>query len=51
MANTFTDNYNFVKSEVGGSALNGSIRAMYAAFNTNLAASTGLLGWIIVNYI
>lgn len=30
----------------GGSALNASIRAMYAAFNTNTAASTGAIGWV-----
>lgn len=35
----------------GGSALNASIRAMYAAFNTNVAASTGVLGWVLVDYI
>jgi Amt family ammonium transporter len=35
----------------GGSALNASIRAMVAAFNTNAAASTGVLGWVMVDYI
>lgn len=35
----------------GGSALNGTIRAMYAAFNTNTAASTGAIGWVIVDMI
>ena len=35
----------------GGSALNGTIRAMLAAFNTNTAASTGALGWVMVDYI
>jgi ammonium transporter, Amt family len=35
----------------GGSALNASVRAMYAAFNTNTAASTGVLGWVLVDYI
>lgn len=35
----------------GGSALNASIRAMYAAFNTNVAASTGAIGWVIVDFI
>ncbi|KAF2164920.1 hypothetical protein M409DRAFT_56274 [Zasmidium cellare ATCC 36951] len=35
----------------GGSALNASIRSMYAAFNTNVAASTGVLGWVLVDYI
>jgi Amt family ammonium transporter len=34
----------------GGSALNASLRAMYAAFNTNTAASTGVLGWVLVDY-
>lgn len=35
----------------GGSALNGSIRAMLAAFNTNTAASAGAIGWVLVDYI
>jgi Amt family ammonium transporter len=35
----------------GGSALNASVRAMLAAFNTNTAASTGILGWVMVDYI
>ncbi|EFW99832.1 ammonium transporter [Grosmannia clavigera kw1407] len=35
----------------GGSALNGSIRSMLAAFNTNTAASTGAIGWAMVDYI
>ena len=35
----------------GGSALNGSIRSMFAAFNTNTAASFGVLGWVLVDYI
>lgn len=34
----------------GGSALNASVRAMYAAFNTNTAACAGLLGWVAVDY-
>jgi Amt family ammonium transporter len=34
----------------GGSAINGTIRAMMAAFNTNVAASTGVLGWVIVDF-
>ncbi|RDW92233.1 ammonium transporter-3 [Coleophoma crateriformis] len=34
----------------GGSALNATVRAMYAAFNTNTAASTGVLGWVLVDY-
>lgn len=35
----------------GGSALNATVRAMYAAFNTNTAASTGAIGWVLVDYI
>lgn len=35
----------------GGSALNGSVRALYATFNTNTAASTGVIGWATVDYI
>lgn len=35
----------------GGSALNASVRAMYAAFNTNTAASTGAIGWVAVDYV
>lgn len=35
----------------GGSALNASIRSMYAAFNTNVAASFGVLGWVLVDFI
>lgn len=35
----------------GGSALNGTVRAMMAAFNTNTAASTGAIGWVFVDYI
>jgi len=34
----------------GGSALNATIRAMLAAFNTNTAASTGMIGWVVVDY-
>ncbi|KAK8061738.1 Ammonium transporter 1 [Apiospora phragmitis] len=34
----------------GGSALNASIRSMVAVFNTNTAASTGVLGWVLVDY-
>ncbi|TVY47916.1 Ammonium transporter [Lachnellula occidentalis] len=34
----------------GGSALNASVRAMVAAFNTNAAASTGVIGWVMVDY-
>jgi Amt family ammonium transporter len=35
----------------GGSALNATVRSMYAAFNTNTAASFGVLGWVLVDYI
>ncbi|KAF2467602.1 ammonium transporter [Lindgomyces ingoldianus] len=35
----------------GGSALNASIRSMIAAFNTNTAASFGVLGWVLVDFI
>ncbi|KAF2721616.1 methylammonium permease 3 [Polychaeton citri CBS 116435] len=35
----------------GGSALNGSVRAMYAAFNTNTAAGMGAIGWVVVDYV
>ncbi|KAJ5262356.1 hypothetical protein N7524_007661 [Penicillium chrysogenum] len=35
----------------GGSTLNASVRAMLAAFNTNTAACTGVLGWVLVDYI
>ncbi|KAJ5159872.1 uncharacterized protein N7482_006876 [Penicillium canariense] len=35
----------------GGSALNASVRAMLAAFNTNTAACTGVLGWVLVDAI
>ncbi|KAL1863310.1 hypothetical protein Plec18167_008171 [Paecilomyces lecythidis] len=35
----------------GGSALNASMRAMLAIFNTNTAACTGVLGWVMVDYI
>lgn len=34
----------------GGSALNASMRSMIAAFNTNTAASSGVLGWVLVDY-
>ena len=34
----------------GGSALNGSVRAMMAAFNTNTAAAMGTIGWVFVDY-
>ena len=35
----------------GGSALNASIRAMVAVFNTNTAASTGAIGWVMIDYL
>ena len=35
----------------GGSALNASVRAMLAAFNTNTAAGCGILGWVLVDFI
>ena len=35
----------------GGSALNASIRAMLAIWNTNFAASTGVAGWVMMDYI
>jgi Amt family ammonium transporter len=35
----------------GGSALNASLRAMVAAFNTHTAASAGVIGWVTVDYI
>ncbi|KAK3053653.1 hypothetical protein LTR09_005397 [Extremus antarcticus] len=35
----------------GGSTLNASVRGMYAAFNTNAAASCGAIGWVLVDYI
>ena len=35
----------------GGSALNASMRAMMAVWNTNCAASMGVLGWSIFTYI
>ncbi|KAM0128601.1 hypothetical protein ACHAP3_008211 [Botrytis cinerea] len=35
----------------GGSALNASVRAMLAGFNTNTAACTGMLGWVLVDYV
>jgi Amt family ammonium transporter len=35
----------------GGSALNGTMRSMVAAFNTNTAASFGVLGWCAVEYV
>ncbi|KAG8628338.1 hypothetical protein KVT40_004211 [Elsinoe batatas] len=35
----------------GGSALNASVRAMYAAFNTNIAAAFGVIGWVAVDMV
>ncbi|KJY00040.1 ammonium transporter like protein [Zymoseptoria brevis] len=35
----------------GGSALNASVRSLYVVFNTNTAASTGVLGWVLVDMI
>ncbi|KAJ5599745.1 hypothetical protein N7450_000812 [Penicillium hetheringtonii] len=35
----------------GGSALNASVRAMLAVFNTNTAACMGVLGWVLVDSI
>jgi len=35
----------------GGSALNASLRAFLAAFNTHTSASTGVIGWVLVDYI
>jgi len=34
----------------GGSALNSSMRAMVAIYNTNTAASAGVLGWTLFGY-
>jgi ammonium transporter, Amt family len=31
--------------------LNGTVRAMLAAFNTNTAASCGVIGWVLVDYV
>jgi Amt family ammonium transporter len=35
----------------GGSALNASMRAMLAIWNTNMAASMGVAGWVFMDYI
>merc|ERR1712230_161647 len=35
----------------GGSALNASIRFMMAIWNTNFAASCGVAGWVMMDYI
>ncbi|TGZ83814.1 ammonium transporter [Ascodesmis nigricans] len=34
----------------GGSTLNATVRAMYAIVNTNIAASTGIIGWTVTDY-
>jgi len=34
----------------GGSALNMSLRSVYAANNTNLAAASGLLAWVCMDF-
>jgi len=34
----------------GGSSLNSSLRSTYAATNTNIAASCGLLTWVLIDY-
>ena len=34
----------------GGSAINATVRGMIAIWNTNLAASTGLIGWTFFHY-
>ncbi|EAW12969.1 ammonium transporter [Aspergillus clavatus NRRL 1] len=41
----------FADSSQGGSTLNASVRSMVVIFNTNTAASTGILGWVMVDYI
>lgn len=35
----------------GGSALNSSLRSVYAACNTNFAAASGLFTWVLIDYI
>jgi ammonium transporter, Amt family len=35
----------------GGSALNSSLRSVYAATNTNFAAASGLFTWVLIDYI
>jgi ammonium transporter, Amt family len=35
----------------GGSALNMSMRSIYAANNTNIAAACGLLSWVLLDYV
>jgi len=34
----------------GGSALHSSLRSVYAAANTNIAASSGLLTWVFIDF-
>jgi len=35
----------------GGSALNSSLRSVYAAMNTNFATASGLFTWVLIDYI
>jgi len=35
----------------GGSALGVSVRSLLVIFNTNAAASAGILGWVLVDYV
>ncbi|EME84787.1 uncharacterized protein MYCFIDRAFT_82875 [Pseudocercospora fijiensis CIRAD86] len=35
----------------GGSTLTSSVRSLYAVFNTNVAASFGIIGWVMVDLI
>ncbi|KAK9456044.1 ammonium transporter AmtB-like domain-containing protein [Dipodascopsis uninucleata] len=35
----------------GGSTLNATVRTYYVLFNTNLAAGTGIIGDVVVNYL
>jgi ammonium transporter, Amt family len=35
----------------GGSTLNSTVRSYLAAYNTNMAASCGIIGWVIVDMI
>lgn len=34
----------------GGSALNSSLRSTYAATNTNFAAASGLVTWVLLDF-
>lgn len=43
--------YQELISAQGGSTLNASVRSMVSIFNTNTAASTGILGWVLVDLI